>query len=402
MKAFKFIHAADAHLNFYQYNLPERLQDFNDAFTWFGERVEEFQPEFVIMAGDLFDNPHPSNVITSHAIKTIDRMGCPFLVSPGSHDAAYNTTIGSILDPLDTGEHIMYLPRNPYETDDVYVAGLFNYRTRSIFERRFPEESKRITITPKKGKFNILSLHQGVNFPKLNLHPAMVEIHPNELPTGFDYYASGHIHRPFIANLPDDALYVQPGPFEPTDYTQAKEQMGFYLVEVSAKKEIKLTRVDNDQTREFLIINEDFNGENPIALTERATKLVEEQDKEGVIIVLVLNGMLPFGTSKSDINYLQIREAASSALHVQIVNKLKQPDIILPDKPHESSLLQARRFFKKYFESTFGDQAERASKFAEDVLHVYEHMESRKKRDDEVLRIINKLSEELINVHKKA
>ncbi|MHA2407495.1 MAG: metallophosphoesterase family protein [Candidatus Ranarchaeia archaeon] len=402
MKALKFIHAADAHLNYYQYNLPERLQDFNTAFSWFGENVQEIKPDFVIMAGDLFDNPHPSNVVASHAIKTIDQMGCPFLVSPGSHDAPYNVTIGSILDPLDTGEHIQYLPRNPYETDDVYVLGLNNYRTRSIFERRFSEESKEYSIAPKKGKFNILSLHQGVNFPKLNLHPAMVEMYPNELPAGFDYYASGHIHRPFVATLPNDALYVQPGPFEPTDYTQANEDMGFYLVEVSAKKKMKLTRINNEKTREFRIIEEDFTKEAPFTITERATKLVEEQDQEGVVIILVLKGMLPFGTSKSDINYLQIREAASSALYVQIVNKLKQPDIILPDTPHEPSILQARRFFKKYFDSAFGNKAERASKFAEDVLQVYEHVESRKKRDEEVLRIIDQLSEELINVHKKA
>jgi DNA repair exonuclease SbcCD nuclease subunit len=118
----RFIHASDAHLGYRQYHLQERQQDFMNAFQEFVEKTKELSPDFIVFAGDLFNDPHPSNVVLSSAIESIDSLKLPFLVVPGSHDAVYSSSVGTVLDPLHKGGHIQYLPLKPFEFGEVYVT----------------------------------------------------------------------------------------------------------------------------------------------------------------------------------------------------------------------------------------------------------------------------------------
>ncbi|MFQ5763089.1 MAG: DNA double-strand break repair protein Mre11, partial [Candidatus Bathyarchaeia archaeon] len=52
---------ADLHLGYTQYNLAERREDFAKAFRQCVDKALELKPELVILAGDIFDNPRPSN-----------------------------------------------------------------------------------------------------------------------------------------------------------------------------------------------------------------------------------------------------------------------------------------------------------------------------------------------------
>ncbi|MBD3353494.1 MAG: hypothetical protein GF364_18570, partial [Candidatus Lokiarchaeota archaeon] len=50
----KFIHAADCHLGYRQYNSKERYKDFNRSFKWLLDLTLKEQPDFLLIAGDLF------------------------------------------------------------------------------------------------------------------------------------------------------------------------------------------------------------------------------------------------------------------------------------------------------------------------------------------------------------
>ncbi|MCL1965787.1 MAG: metallophosphoesterase, partial [Candidatus Bathyarchaeota archaeon] len=62
MKAFSFVHVSDLHLGYSQYGLEVRRQDFDNVFAELVDRVVELRPDFLVITGDLFHQPRPSNV----------------------------------------------------------------------------------------------------------------------------------------------------------------------------------------------------------------------------------------------------------------------------------------------------------------------------------------------------
>jgi DNA repair exonuclease SbcCD nuclease subunit len=371
MKPFRFVHASDAHLGYRQYHLPERQQDYMNAFREFVEKTRELSPDFVIFAGDLFNDPHPSNVVLSSAIELIDSLKLPFLVVPGSHDAVYSSSVGTVLDPLHKGGHIHYLPLKPFELSDVYVYGMKNFRTRAEFEKGKKEFFEKHPPTPK-GKYNIFVLHQGVDFPKLGLHQAEVELYPSELPGGFQYYASGHLHAPAYFRF-KKGLFAYSGSLETTDYTQYKYEKGFYLVEVEGDGETNITRVPITCYRKFNIIEEDFSGLDARGIEEKARRLISEADEQECILVLVLEGILPRGVSRVDVDYESIRKTAGKALYLRLINNLKTPEEAeVPIKLAEAETIfaKARKILAEYYAEAFRERAEEYASFTVELVKI--------------------------------
>jgi DNA repair exonuclease SbcCD nuclease subunit len=115
LKPFSFVHAADLHLGYSQYGLEARRQDFDDAFKEVVDKTIELKPDFMIIAGDLFHQPRPSNVTLENTIRSFKRLkdaGIPVLTVDGSHDSAPNTITSTILYPLDSAGLITHLPRH--------------------------------------------------------------------------------------------------------------------------------------------------------------------------------------------------------------------------------------------------------------------------------------------------
>ncbi|KYH39249.1 MAG: double-stranded DNA repair protein Mre11, partial [Candidatus Bathyarchaeota archaeon B26-1] len=105
MKPFSFVHVADLHLGYEQYNLKARREDFVRAFEEVVEKTLELKPDFMILAGDVFHHARPANVTLENAIRNFGRLrkaGIPVLTVDGSHDRAPNIVTGTILNPLDT------------------------------------------------------------------------------------------------------------------------------------------------------------------------------------------------------------------------------------------------------------------------------------------------------------
>jgi DNA repair exonuclease SbcCD nuclease subunit len=395
----RFIHASDAHLGYRQYHLQERQQDFMNAFQEFVEKTKELSPDFIVFAGDLFNDPHPSNVVLSSAIESIDSLKLPFLVVPGSHDAVYSSSVGTVLDPLHKGGHIQYLPLKPFEFGEVYVYGMRNFRTRIEFEKFGKEFFRKHPPTPK-GKYNIFVLHQGVDFSKLNLHPAEVELYPGELPKGFQYYASGHFHMPAYFRF-NQGFYAYSGSLETTDYTQYEYEKGFYLVEVESDGETKITRIPITHYRKFNIVKEDFSGLDAKDIEEKARKLVSEADEQGCILVLVMDGTLPRGVSRVDVNYESIRRTAEKALHVRLINNLKTPEETLTRielAEAETIFAKAERILTKYYSEVF---KEKAGKYASFTIELVKILSDRSMKAKERTAVAEKEIENFYRVWKE-
>jgi len=333
LKAFSFVHAADFHLGYSQYGLEVRREDFDRAFQELVDKTIELKPDFMIVAGDLFNHARPSNVTLERAIKDFSRLrkaGIPVLAVDGSHDSAPNVVTGTILNPLDSAGLIHYLPRHEgacwRKKDCCYVYGVPNFRTRRKTEELIPAFMEQNKPAPDPELFNIFVLHMALDIPSLTPPYMEAEAPPELIPEGFDYYAAGHVHKSYKDRF-KTGLLVYSGSMETVDYEEAKNDKGFYYVEVDEKGTASPQFMRLESPRKFVVLDQDFTGVNPSKITELAVQLVRGADEEGVIIVPVLRGVLPAEATRAEVDVAQLRSAAEKALLVHPVVLLRETEV---------------------------------------------------------------------------
>ena len=332
MKPFSFVHAADIHLGYTQYNLDVRREDFNMMFQELVDKTIELKPEFMIIAGDIFQHARPSNVTLENAITNLRKLkdaGIPVLAVDGSHDSSPNIITGTILNPLDSAGLIHYLPRREgasWRNNSCYVYGIPNFRTRRKTEEELPAFLKKNKPTPDPSLFNIFVFHMALDIPALKPPQMEAEAPPELLPESFNYYAGGHIHTPHTFSF-KKGLLVYSGCTETVSYEDAEIEKGFYHVKINEKGVSKLHRIKLETPRRFIILSRDYTGLIPTKITEAAIKLVKEADETGAIIIPVIHGVLPSEAGRGEVDLAKIRSAAKKALLVHPVLRLRETEV---------------------------------------------------------------------------
>jgi len=332
LKPFSFVHAADLHLGYAQYNLEVRRQDFVRVFEELVERTIELKPDFMILAGDIFQHARPSNVTLESAIRNFRRLkkaGIPVLAVDGSHDSAPNILTGTILKPLDTAGLINYLPRREgacWENENCYVYGVPNFRTKRRTEEFLPSFLEKKPPKPDSSRFNVFVFHMAVDLPGAKPPYIEAEASPEMIPDGFNYYAGGHIHS-HIAVPFKTGILAYSGCTETVSYEDAQIEKGFLYVEVDEKGKPHIQHVKLLTPRRFVILKRDYSNTLPQKITELAVKLVKEADEEGAIIIPILEGILPAQANRSEVNLAKIRDAAEKALVVHPILRLRESEV---------------------------------------------------------------------------
>jgi DNA repair exonuclease SbcCD nuclease subunit len=399
VKAFSFVHAADLHLGYSQYGLEVRREDFDRAFKELVDKTLELKPTFLIIAGDLFHNARPSNVTLESAVKNFNRLreaGVPVLVVDGSHDSAPNVVTSTILNPLDSAGLIYYLPRHDgacwRKPECCYVYGVPNYRTRRKTEEMLPAFMEQNKPTTDPSLFNIFAFHMALDIPELN--PPYIEAEaPVELiPEGFNYYAAGHVHKPYVGRF-KTGLLVYPGSTETINYDEAKNEKGFYYVEVNDKGEATPQFIRLESPRKFVVLEQDFTGVTAAKITELAVQLVKNADEEGVVLIPVLRGVLPVEASRAEVDVAQIRSAANKALLVHPVVLLRESEVpeAVVRSIFESEIKDLKTKSFEYFFQIFSERysREEAEKIARAAVNLIEPLA--KKQDEKVRQILEEL-----------
>jgi len=384
MKPFSFVHVADLHLGYEQYNLAVRREDFDRAFREVVDRTIELKPSFMVVAGDIFHQARPSNVTLESAVRNFTRLrdaGIPVLAVDGSHDAAPNVLTGTILFPLDSAGLIHYLPRHRgacWSNDDCYVYGIPNYRSRFRTEAQLPKFYEVNEPKPRPDAFNVFVFHMALDVPEImkGLSPYMAEASPDYVPSGFDYYAGGHLHAPWQFPF-KKAMLVYSGSTETVSSEDAATEKGFYHVEVRQKNNFSVSRVKLETPRRFKILEKDYSGLLPQKITEMAAEMVKEADEPEAVIVPTLKGTLPMESSRRQVDLAMIRGAAEKALLVHVLNDLRETDI--PEETIRSIFegemkdLKAKSFeyFRQYFAQRYKESdVERNAHLALDLIQL--------------------------------
>ncbi len=394
MKPFSFVHVADLHLGYAQYNLDVRRQDFDNTFKEVVDKTLELKPDFMIVAGDLFHHARPSNVTLETAITNFRRLreaGIAVLAVDGGHDAAPNVVTGTILNPLDSAGLIYYLPRHEgacWRNEKCYVYGVPNFRTRRRTDEQLPLFLEQQKPSPDPSLFNVFVFHMALDLPSVTPPYMEAEASPEMIPNGFNYFAGGHVHK-FSSSKFKDGLLVYSGCTETVSYDDAEIEKGFYHVEVNEKGVPKLNRVRLESPRCFVILKRDFNNVSPAKITEMAVQLVKEADEEGVIIIPVLEGVLPAEANRSEVDITQIRNAAKKALLVRPLSHLREMEVSeevirsIFEGELKDMKTKAFEYFLQIFSERYSrDEVEKISRLAVNILEPLVRKDEDKVRDE--------------------
>ena len=380
MKPFSFVHAADLHLGYAQYNLDVRRRDLNNVFGELVDKTIALKPEFMILAGDIFEHARPSNSTLEVAITNFRRLrdaGIPVLAVDGSHDSAPNVITSTILNPLDSAGLIWYLPRHEgacWRNENCYVYGIPNFRTARKTQEELPVFLEKNKPTPDPSLFNILVFHMALDIPAIKPPKMEAEASLENLPEGFNYYAGGHIHKPYTSTF-RNALLVYSGGTETASYDEAKIEKGFYQVQVSKSGKPKLERVRLETPRKFVILEQTYTGLTPSKITEAAVQLVKENDEPEAILVPVIKGVLPAEAGRGEIDLTRIRRAGEKALLVHPVLRLRETEIsedvirsIFGGDMKDLKTKAFEYFFEIFVESYNREESEKIARLAVDLL----------------------------------
>ena len=380
MKPFSFVHAADLHLGYAQYNLDVRRRDFEKVFQELVDKTIALKPDFMILAGDIFEHARPSNSTLESAIANFRRLkeaGIPVLAVDGSHDSAPNTITSTILNPLDSAGLIWYLPRHKdacWKNDKCYVYGIPNFRTARKTQEELPKFLEKNKPTPDPSLFNILVFHMALDIPAVKPPKMEAEASPESLPDGFNYYAGGHIHKPFQTRFKGGIL-AYTGGTETASYDEARTEKGFYHVHVSKSGKPKVERVKLESARKFVILEQTYTGLTPARITEAAVKLVKENDTADAIVVPVIKGVLPAETVRGEIDLAKIRKAGTKALLVHPLLRLRETEIseeiirsIFGGDMKDLKTKAFEYFFEIFAENFNREESEKIARLAVDLI----------------------------------
>ncbi|MEM3700465.1 MAG: DNA repair exonuclease [Candidatus Bathyarchaeia archaeon] len=399
LKAFSFVHAADLHLGYSQYGLEVRREDFEKAFQELVDKTIELKPDFMIIAGDLFHNARPSNVTLENAIRNFGRLreaGIPVLTVDGSHDSAPNIVTGTILNPLDSAGLIYHLPRHEgacwKRPECCYVYGVPNFRTRRKTEELLPAFMEQNKPAPEPTLFNIFVFHMALDLQNVKPPYMEAEASPELIPEGFNYYAAGHVHTPYMENF-KSGLLVYSGCTETVNYDEAKIKKGFYYVRVDENGKVSPQFIELQSPRKFVVLEQDFTGVTPSKITELAIQMVKGADEEGAILISILKGSLPAEASRAEVDITKIRSAAEKALFVHPLVLLRESEVSeeIVRSIFESELKDLKTKAFEYFMQIFSERysREEAEKIARTAIQLIEPLT--KKEEEKVKQTIEEL-----------
>ncbi|WP_373895631.1 exonuclease SbcCD subunit D [Virgibacillus sp. CBA3643] len=244
-KQISFIHAADLHLDSPFKGLadtPEPIfkEILESTFTALDRLIQaaiDKQVDFVLMAGDLFDNEKQSlkaQIRLRRAFEKLKAHDIQVYASHGNHDYI-NGNIHPVTYPdnvhIFPGEKVRQFVYRKDDQTEVAIYG-FSYENRAVLTKKADEYGVMNPSVP----FHIAMLHGSVgsNTEHDNYAPFQIS---DLMKHNFHYWALGHIHQREM--LKQDPPIVYPGNIQGRNRKETGEKGCYHVV---------LTETDADMT----------------------------------------------------------------------------------------------------------------------------------------------------------
>ena len=234
-----FSHISDTHLGLVQYGSNERERDVYDAFNQAINISIKDQVDFIIFAGDIFENPKPNgNAILqmANALKRLKENDIDSFFILGEHDVSnikHQNPVPYIYHNLGFSKYIGN--GKPIEYKGIILVGFDKIRPPEMAqnEERFSDVDKSVE---NFSGHKILVLHQGIT----EFNKFAGELQSTDLPKNFTYYAMGHLHDKDMKQFNHlKGPIVYPGSIELTTSEGIKDiKKGFFEVDISGNEAI--------------------------------------------------------------------------------------------------------------------------------------------------------------------
>ncbi|RMF90190.1 MAG: exonuclease SbcCD subunit D [Nitrospinota bacterium] len=322
----KFLHLADIHLGYQQYNSLERQRDFFHAFYDVIQRVAiPQQVDFCLIAGDLFDkrsvDPRTMNQAVA-ALTLLKEARIPVFAIEGNHDGRqYGESVTWVrflaaldylylLEPVHEEGEIKLLPWDPaqksgsyYELDGVRIIGSRWYG--STAGRMIAPLAEAIAALPP-APYTILLFHQGIEGFMKEQAGGITYEQLQPLRGLVNYLALGHIHKRYSI---DDWVY-NPGSLESCNVQEAEEQKGAFLVTLDEQYRHRVEAVTGYRCRPFQRLCFDLSrSRTPEQFQQELLGYVQAERKTfsmPPVVELVITGRCHFPRSEVDWNALKV------------------------------------------------------------------------------------------------
>ena len=247
----KFLHTADWHIG-RKLQGKDLLEDQQYVMNNLISKIDETKPDFLIIAGDLYDRSVPSKEATTLLqellVKINIECNIPIFAISGNHDSRERLAIGEAW----FSKHKFYLhtrldqsfDKITFEDTDIYLLPYFEpFEAREYFEdatltthnsatkRVIDEIYKNIDMS----KTNILVAHTFVSGgletdSEREISVGTVENVAVEIFERFDYVALGHLHNPNA--IKEERIKYSGSPMA-YSFSEATQTKGMRLVELS-------------------------------------------------------------------------------------------------------------------------------------------------------------------------
>ena len=247
----KFLHTADWHIG-RKLQGKDLLEDQQYVMNNLIRKIDETKPDFLIIAGDLYDRSVPSKEATTLLqellVKINIECNIPIFAISGNHDSRERLAIGEAW----FSKHKFYLhtrleqafDKLSYEDADIYLLPYFEpFEAREYFEdatltthnsatkRVIDEIYKNIDMS----RINILVAHTFVSGgletdSEREISVGTIENVAVEIFEKFDYVALGHLHNPNA--IKEERIKYSGSPMA-YSFSEATQTKGMRLVELT-------------------------------------------------------------------------------------------------------------------------------------------------------------------------
>ncbi len=276
---FKFIHAADFHLDsafgaLSERQAAERRRESRELGFRLANYVVNHGVGLVLLAGDLFESSSAFRETGEQLAEALGQMRVPVFIAPGNHDWSG----GSVWDTVDWPENVHIFRESAMTAVEVPDLGAVVHGAAFIA----PEQADSLLAgftAPEDGKVHIGLLHGEVDPAEHRYDPIRRE---EIAASGLHYLALGHIHKRTEPLTAGRTLYAWPGCPEGRGFDELGEK-GFCEGTVSEDGAVKLTFVPFARHR-YEILEVDVTGRQPREAVEAALPAETARDLYRILL----------------------------------------------------------------------------------------------------------------------
>jgi len=339
----KFAHMSDIHIG--AFRQPELKRLLLDAFDAAIDRCLEEGVAFIVMAGDIFDSNIPDLSSVRHAAKKMKEAvdaGIRVYAVYGSHD--FSPNYSSIVDVLNGagvfinaeslsasgGRATLDFVQDPSGPKICGISGRKLSIDRDIYSTLNKEQ-----LEGEEG-LKVFVFHAAIDELKPSPLESMEAIPVSYLPTGFNYYAGGHVHSRDVESLQGHPNIAFPGPLFATDYSELLQlarggERGFFLVEF--EDDISSVEFVPIKVCDVVELQYSAQGKTSRQAAMELVELASGANVGGKVVLLTVEGELSDGRT-SDIDFYSVRKLLMAS----------RPRVVLSNYSRLTSKEQAKSY----------------------------------------------------------